>query len=107
MKTLKLHYTIIAFALFLTSCAVPAAVYLGDTYPLTEKVDIYYDAKDIKLDYKVIGHLAIAYTQDSAIAKKLLSDKAKTEGADGIIIFQVEGNNANATIRADAIKYNK
>jgi hypothetical protein len=41
------------------------------------------------------------------VAKKLLSDKAKTQGANGIIIFQVEGNNANATIRADAIKYGK
>jgi hypothetical protein len=107
MKTLKLRYLLIAFALFLTSCAVPAAVYLGDTYPVTNNIDVYYDARDVKQDYKVIGHLAIAYTEDSAVAKKLLSDKAKTQGANGIIIFQVEGNNANATIRADAIKYGK
>jgi hypothetical protein len=107
MKTLKLRYLLIAFTLFLTSCAVPAAVYLGDTYPVTNNIDVYYDAKDVKQDYKVIGHLAIAYTEDSAVAKKLLSDKAKTQGANGIIIFQVEGNNANATIRADAIKYGK
>jgi hypothetical protein len=107
MKILKLPFLIIAFALFFTSCAVPAAAYLGDTYPVSDKIDVYYDAKDVKQDYKVIGHLAIVYTEDSAIAKKLLSDKAKTQGADGIIIFQVEGNNANATIRADAIKYGK
>lgn len=107
MKTLKLRYLIIAFVLFLTSCAVPAAVYLGDTYPVTNNIDVYYDARDVKQDYKVIGHLAIAYTEDSAVAKKLLSDKAKAQGANGIIIFQVEGNNANATIRADAIKYGK
>lgn len=107
MKTLKLHYLIIAFTFLFTSCAVPAAVYLGDTYPVTEKVDVYYDAKDVKHDYKVIGHLAIAYTQDSEVAKKLLSDKAKAQGGDGIIIFQVDGNNTNATIRADAIKYSK
>lgn len=105
MKTLKLHYAIIAICFFLTSCAVPAAVYLGDTYPITDKVDVYYDTKDVKQNYKVIGHLAISYTPDSSVAKKLLSDKAKTQGANGIIIFQVEGNNANATIRADAIKY--
>ncbi|UOE48923.1 hypothetical protein MTO98_31465 [Mucilaginibacter sp. SMC90] len=105
MKALKIRTLIIVFTLFLTSCAVPAAVYLGDTYPVTNNVDVYYDAKDVKHDYKVIGHLAIAYTEDSAVAKKLLSDKAKAQGANGIIIFQVEGNNANATIRADAIKY--
>jgi hypothetical protein len=107
MKTLKLRYLIIAFSLLLTSCAVPAAVYLGDTYPVTNNIDVYYDAKDVKQDYKVIGHLAISYTPDSEAAKKLLSDKAKTQEANGIIIFQVEGNNANATIRADAIKYGK
>ena len=105
MKTLKLNHFVIFLGLFLASCATTS--YLGDTYPATEKIDVFYDAKDIKQDYKVIGHLAIAYTQNSAEAKNDLSIKAREVGADGIIIFQVSGNNDKATIRADAIKYNK
>lgn len=105
MKTLKLNHLIIMLSLFLASCATTS--YLGDTYPATEKVDVFYDAKDVKQDYKVIGHLAIAYTDNSAEAKNDLSIKAREVGADGIIILQVAGNNEKATIRADAIKYNK
>jgi hypothetical protein len=105
MKTLKLHHFIILLSLFLTSCAT--AAYLGDNYPSTEKVDVFYDAKDVKQDYKVIGHLTINYTDDSIEAKTTLSEKARQVGADGIIILQVSGNNDKASIRADAIKYNK
>ncbi|WP_114941094.1 hypothetical protein [Mucilaginibacter endophyticus] len=105
MKILKLNHLIILLSLFLASCATTS--YLGDTYPATEKVDVFYDAKDVKKDYKVIGHLAIAYTPNAAEAKNDLSIKAREVGADGIIILQVDGNNEKATIRADAIKYNK
>lgn len=104
MKNLKLHHLIIVLAFFFTSCATTS--YLGDNYPATEKIDVFYDAKDVKKDYKVIGHLITDYTSDSAEAKEALSGKAKKVGADGIIILQVAGNGEHVSIRADAIKYN-
>ncbi|MEO3403063.1 hypothetical protein AAFN85_04115 [Mucilaginibacter sp. CAU 1740] len=104
MKNLKLHHLIIALCFVITSCVTTN--YLGDTYPATDKIDVFYDAKDVKKEYKVIGHLITDYTSDSIEAKEALSGKAKKVGADGIIILQVTGSGDHASIRADAIKYN-
>lgn len=104
MKTLKLHHYIIVFSLFLVSCA--PINYLGDTYPATSKVDVYYDAKDIKQDYKVFGHLSMSFSNNSAKVKKTLSEKAQSLGADGIIIQQTVGHEDKELVKADVIKYN-
>src|SRR5690606_31676518 len=32
--------------------------YVGDRYPPTEQVDVYYAEKDVKAEYRVIGHLS-------------------------------------------------
>jgi hypothetical protein len=104
MKTLKIHHLIIAFSFFLAACS-PIS-YLGDTYPATPKADVYYDAKDVKQAYKVIGHLSMDFTPNSDAVKTKLSEKARSLGADGIIILQTTGHDDKETIKADAIKYN-
>ena len=104
MKTLKLYHLIIAFSLFLAACS--PITYVGDTYPATPKADVYYDAKDVKQDYKVIGHLSMEFTNNSDLIKSKLSEKAKLLGADGIIILQTTGHDDKETVKADAIKYN-
>jgi hypothetical protein len=105
MKTFKLHHLLLSGSLFLASCAT--VNYLGDQYTPTAKTDVYYDAKDIKQEYKVIGHLSAAYNSAEKIdvIKNKLSDKAKTIGADAIIILQTTGNSDHEMLRADAIKY--
>jgi hypothetical protein len=103
MKTLKLNHLFIACSFFLVSCA--SVNYLGDTYPATAKADVYYDAKDVKQDYKVIGHLSMAYSSNSDEIKSSLSAKAQSLGADGIIILQTIGHEDKETVKADAIKY--
>lgn len=106
MKFLKLQHLAIAFSLLLTSCGTMVN-YLGDAYPATDKVDVYYDAKDIKQDYKVIGHLSTNDFVNSDQVKKALSNKAKAMGANGIIILQTTGHDNNELVKADAIKYNE
>jgi outer membrane protein assembly factor BamE (lipoprotein component of BamABCDE complex) len=102
MKTLKLHHLLIAGSLLLASCST--VNYLGDQYPSTIQTDVYYDAKDIKQAYKVIGHLSTGnYSSRPEGMKKTLLVKAKAIGADGIIILQTTAN--NEMVRADAIKY--
>ena len=76
--------------------------YLGDAYPATNKVDVYYDAKDIKQEYKVIGHLTMTNDVQENV-KKALVDKSKAMGADGVIILQTTGKD-NSVVKADAIK---
>lgn len=104
MKNLKLHCFLFVLIFFISSCVTTN--YLGDTYPPTQKIDVYYDARDVKKDFKVIGHLITAYTNDSAEAKEALSAKARQVGADGIVILPVSGNGDHVSIKADAIKYN-
>ncbi|PWK71407.1 hypothetical protein LX99_04430 [Mucilaginibacter oryzae] len=104
MKNLKLHHFLIMLCFFITSCAT--TTYLGDAYPATEKVDVYYDARDVKKDYKVTGHLVTDYTYNPAKAKEELIAKAKKAGADGIIILLGAAGN-HIAIRADALKYNR
>ncbi|SDE79004.1 hypothetical protein SAMN05216464_109201 [Mucilaginibacter pineti] len=105
MKILKLQHIAIATCLFLTSCGTMVN-YLGDAYPATNKVDVYYDAKDIKQEYKVIGHLSMINDLDQEVVKKALVNKSKAMGADGVIILQTTGKD-NSTVKADAIKYSE
>ena len=103
MKTLKLFQLVAACTLLLASCS--SINYLGDTYPATSKADVYYDAKDVKQDYKVIGHLSMEFSNDSERIKTKLSEKARTLGADGVVILQTTGHDDKETVKADAIKY--
>jgi CobQ-like glutamine amidotransferase family enzyme len=103
MKTLKLHHLLIACSFFLASCAT--VDYLGDKYEPTAQTDVYYDAKDVKKEYKVIGHLSTEASNDSDFIKKTLLGKANAIGADGIIILQTTGAKEKETARADAIRY--
>lgn len=107
MKNLKLHHLLIAGSLCLASCA--SVGYLGDKYDATTKTDIYYDPKDVKQDYKVIGHFSTDYNSamKESYYKNKLTEKAMSIGADGVIILQTTGNADHEMVRADAIKYSK
>lgn len=93
----------------LVSCA--GVLYLGDTLPATTSVKVYYDAKDVKQDYRVIGHLAqtISGTPKMDAIKEKVIEKAKSIGADGVIFLQINAkpgsSNDAETINADAIKF--
>ncbi|WP_183567962.1 hypothetical protein [Mucilaginibacter sp. SP1R1] len=108
MTTLKLHRLAIACSLFLASCGTIAPDYLGDKYDPTTKTDVYYDAKDVKQSFKVIGHLSMVYynAYDSDYYKNKMTDKAKSIGADAVIILQNDGHESKEMVRADAVKYN-
>lgn len=101
---MKNHFTIIAFAIFLSSCAT--VNYFGDKLPPTSTVDIYYSAHDVKKEYKVIGHLTYP-NGDQEEVKAALIAHAKTVGADAIIILgtQAVKDSPAAFVNADAIKY--
>ncbi len=90
----------------------PVIHYLGDTHPPTTQVDLYYDAYEVKKEYKVIGRM----TNDQFTAynvqmiKKQMIKKAKKVGADGIIFsdLRLENNDLQGNalaVRAELIKY--
>jgi hypothetical protein len=89
--------------LLLSSCTLPPE-YIGDKFPKTKHVDIYYSVTDIKRPYKVIGHL-IGHQYFKEAEEKNLSQMAKSKGADAIIILPGDGSKP-ARVYAEALKYN-
>ena len=71
--------------LFLTACGSDIDVdYLGDSYPPTSHVDVYFSEDGITEGYLVIGH-ATADGGDTEALQETLIEKARESGADGII----------------------
>lgn len=107
MKLQKLFCQIvILFSLFIISCA-PAS-YIGDKLAPTDHIDVFYASKDVKKEYKVIGHITVISELNENKTKTLLIKKARSVGADGIIILGLDYTGAKSEIpygRADAIKY--
>ncbi|WP_374951221.1 hypothetical protein [Mucilaginibacter sp.] len=110
MKTTKLYVSgVFVMTFFLTACSVLSSVtYLGDNYPANPNVDVFYATKDVKHDYKVIGHLSNSIVFGEDRAKQEVLVKARSVGADGVIFtgFGITpGKDGTTTINADAIKY--
>lgn len=106
MKTSKMLLAVSLSVAFLASCATTS--YIGDTLAPSEKVDVYYAAKDVKHEYKVIGHISAATSVNENDAKAKIIEKAKTVGADGVIILGLDftgGKDSTPFEKADAIKY--
>jgi uncharacterized protein YbjQ (UPF0145 family) len=98
--------------LLLVSCSGPAIHYLGDSYQPTASVEIYYDAKEVQKEYKVIGRMTndkfMEY--DPEIIKEEMLKKAKSVGADAIIFYDLSAAETEkvgdiVTVKAQLIKY--
>lgn len=107
MKSLSLIFlNLIILAFFLNSCAT--TTYLGDQLAVTSNVDVYYAGKDVKREYKVMGHITAPTTGDDNAVKPNIIDRAKKVGADAVIILGRDysgGKDSEPFVKADAIKY--
>ena len=107
MKTSKIMFAAVLSAMaFMTSCATTS--YIGDTLTPSQQIDVYYAAKDVKREYKVMGHISAATTISENDAKARIIEKAKAVGADGVIIIGLDftgGKDSTPFEKADAIKY--
>ena len=72
--------------LFLTACGGDDidVDYLGDFYTPTSHVDVYFSEDDVTEGYLVMGHAA-ADGGDTEALQETLIEKARENGADGII----------------------
>jgi hypothetical protein len=89
--------------------------YVGKTFvPGTEEVDVYFSKEEIKKDYTIIGHAIGSgkLVSNNKIREKLI-DKAKENGADAILITEVDrthvpakdGSITEKQIKASFLKY--
>ena len=74
------------FVLFIAACA--KIDYIGQSYPPTTYVDLYFSEQDIRQDYQVMGHVIAQANEGISVERlqKKLEEKARKEGADGIVI---------------------
>jgi hypothetical protein len=75
-----------ALVFVLAACA--HVDYVGRSYAPTSKVDLFFDERDVRVDYEVMGQL-IATANDFVSAEKLQSKimkKAGEKGADAVVI---------------------
>ena len=82
-------YTVSLLALLVLFIAACAKIdYIGQSYPPTTQVDLYFSEQDIREDYQVMGHVIAQAHEGISIEnlQKKLEAKAREEGADGIVI---------------------
>ena len=101
----KRFIRLILFFIVLSSCSI-GITYIGDKYPATSAVDIYYSAHDIGKPYRVIGHMSYPNSGTNMV-RSAFAAYGKKIGADAFVITGTENakNNQAATINADALKY--
>lgn len=66
--------------------------YIGEEYPPTSHVDLYFNEGDVEREYKVMGHLVATaddYVSTGKMQKKIL-EEAQKKGADGVIILNLD-----------------
>lgn len=83
----------VAVAIFL-GCAATVD-YIGDSYPPTQKVDLYFSENDVEVDYKVIGRIiatvnATSNLYDNEKFMAEIKEKACEKGGDGVIVLGFE-----------------
>ena len=62
--------------------------YVGEEYPPTDHVDLYFSTADAPAGYKVMGYI-VASAPDMVSAEKMqkkMMEKARAKGADGLVI---------------------
>lgn len=95
-------------ALCLSACsAMYGPTYFGSNYPVTDSVQTFYSAKDVKLPYKVIGHMVAPISNSESYqetVKRQLIEKAKKVGANGLIFSDIVRETHKTTIDDFSIK---
>ena len=86
----KIIVLILSMILFVSACGSDVDVdYLGDSYPPTSHVDVYFSEDDITEGYLVMGHATVDGGDAEELQEKLI-EKARASGADGIIFEEFD-----------------
>ena len=65
--------------------------YVGQIYPPTDHVDLFFSEADIGRPYKVVGQVLATgdqYTSAARVQRRLMGE-AREKGADGVVILEV------------------
>ncbi|MDB5229694.1 MAG: hypothetical protein JWN76_499 [Chitinophagaceae bacterium] len=107
MTNLKLRNLFLLLPFLYASCS-PLIYYVGDTFPPTSSIDVYYDTRDVPRNYKTIGHMTKELYFSKSERKQFIKE-AKGKGADGIIFSDLypesDRKSDHVFVKAELIKY--
>jgi hypothetical protein len=103
---MKNFLIICGLGLMLSGCAMVS--YIGDKYPPSTSVEVFYSAHDVTKPYKVIGHMTYPAGYGTEALKAKFVTYGKSIGADAVVITGNQGiaDSEYAYATADALKYN-
>ena len=97
----KIKASVVGISLLII-CGCTTVNYTGPTYAPTSKIDIFYSKSQIKQPYRVMGTATTGtwYTYQSRHIKEVMVEKAKSVGADAILVNYI-GQTPTPTARLD------
>ena len=108
MRLNSSNYIYCAFLLIFAVAGCIPIDYIGDSYPPTNNVEVFYSEKDIVKRYVVFGHIVGSKASIDDI-KDELEIEAMKKGADGIVFknvdFEATKRSKTNKISASLIKY--
>ncbi len=87
-----MRQALLSIVLLLSLAACTKIDYVGEEYPPTDQVDMYFSEADIRLEYKIMGRMiatADDYVSSGKMQKKIM-EEAKKKGADGVVILGLD-----------------
>jgi hypothetical protein len=97
----KCYIIIFASVIFTSSCTQyhsASVSYLGNNYPPTNTVDLYFDTESINRKYLVMGNAElILWKNDGEMVKQKIKETALKNGADGVIFEETKAIPAGST----------
>jgi hypothetical protein len=87
-----MKHLIIAATLLTAVLGCTSIQYVGDSYPHTERVDLYFSENDVPQNYTVIGRLLATANVDEPFYSdqkftEAIKKKAREKGADAVVIL--------------------
>lgn len=91
---MKFQFKHLAVLLIIAIClsACTKIDYIGEEYPPTTHVDLFFDMDDVTREHKVMGNL-IATADDGVSTEKMqkkIMEKARQKGADAVVIMDFD-----------------
>lgn len=113
---MKKYFPLVLVFMVSLSCS-PKISYMGDSRMPTYNIDVYYDEKDIEMEYTVMGIARnegdMFENDDLNEIRNALIKKAREVGADAILVLSINENrpsmeddyDPNKIVEAKFLKY--
>src|SRR3569833_968626 len=103
---MKNFIAILSLSLLLAGCAVVS--YVGDKYPPSNSIEVFYSAHDVTKSYKVIGLMTYSASEGTEAIKSKFVEYGISVVADAVVITGNMGlkNNKHTKKTTETQKYN-